>query len=198
MPDDNPSTQTPLNFIAEVLEDADFPVVFQEKNQDSPVEQVFVPFEHEKEELSGALQILFINDLTKTLGVEEEDEEDDEVQLLQFFLLCPFQCKAETCSEVALLLLALNRVLPIGSFGLSQKEHTIYFQYVLALEDQDDALNPVVILEVVSMINMFVLEFIESVSLVAKGEKTAEALLQEMEAKGMVLPPLGFPKQPAE
>ncbi len=198
MPDDDNTIQTPLNFIAEVLEDADFPVVFQEKNENSPVEQVFIPLEHDKEELSGALQILFINDLTKTLGVTEEDEDEDDVQLLQFFMLCPFQCKAETCSEVALLILALNRILPIGAFGMSQKEHTIYFQYVLALEDQEDAVNPMVILEVVSMISMFVIEFIESIALVAKGEKTADALLEEMEAKGMVLPPLGFPQQPSE
>lgn len=198
MSDDNHPNQTPLNFIAEVLEDADFPVVFQEADKDSPVEQVFVPLEHDKEELSGALQILFINDLTKTLGIAQEDEDDDELQLLQFFLLCPFQCKAETCSEVALFILALNRILPIGSFGMSQKEHTIYFQYVLALEDQDEALNPVVILEVVSMISMFVSEFIEGIACVAKGEKTSAALLEEMEAKGMVLPPLGFPEKASE
>lgn len=198
MPDDDNTIQTPLNFIAEILEDADFPIVFQEANENSPVEQVFVPLEHDKEELSGALQILFINDLTKTLGVAEEDEDEDDVQLLQFFMLCPFQCKVETCSEVASLILSLNRILPIGSFGMSQKEHTIYFQYVLALEDQEDAVNPMVVLEVVSMISMFVLEFIESIALVAKGEKTADVLLQEMEAKGMVLPPLGFPQQPSE
>lgn len=184
--------QTPLNFIAEVLDEGDFPVVYQEAGDQSPVEQVFVPFEHDREELSATLQILFINDLTKTLGVEEEE---DEIQLLQFFILFPFQCREETVREVALFILALNRILPIGSFGLSQKECTIYYQYVLALEDQGDALDPDLILEVVSMINMFVLEFIENISLVAKGEKTAEALLKDMEDKGMTLPPLGFPKE---
>lgn len=186
--------QTPLNFIAEVLDEGDFPVVYQEAGEQSPVEQVFVPFEHEKEALSSSLQILFINDLVKTLGIDQEEEED-EVQLLQFFLLCPFQCTADTVREVALFILALNRILPVGAFGLSQKEGTIYFQYVLALEDQGDALDPDLILEVVSMINMFVLEFIENISLVAKGEKTSDALLKEMEEKGMALPPLGFPKE---
>ncbi len=187
--------QTPLNFIAEVLDEGDFPVVYQEAGEQSPVEQVFVPFEHEKEALSSTLQILFINDLTKTLGVEEEE---DEVQLLQFFILFPFQCKEETVRDVALFILALNRILPVGSFGLSQKECTIYYQYILALEDQGDALAPDLILEVVSMINMFVLEFIENISIVAKGEKTAEVLLKEMEEKGMTLPPLGFPKEAEE
>lgn len=182
--------ETPLAELASVLTEAEFPVVHQTVDEKSPVEQIFVPIALDDDN-DLILQVLFVNDLVESMGVtdkESDDEEAEEAQLLQFFIYFPFQAKAEKRADLALFLMAINRLLPIGAFGVGHLEGTVYYQYILTNEDQ--YVSPLVILELVSMISMFIPEFFSKIASVAEGEETGEAVLEAMAKNGIVIPPL--------
>lgn len=186
---------TPLAELASILEEADFPVVYQEADDKSPVEQIFIPLEGQTEEQDLILQMLFVNDLVDSMGVtdkEDKDEEDEDAQLLQFFIYLPFETPPEKRADLALFLMTINRLLPVGAFGLSHKEGTVYYQYILASEDKE--VSPLVALEVVSMISMFILEFVPKIQLVAEGNQDCESMIKKMEEEGITLPPLSSAK----
>ena len=177
--------QPPLDRIAKTLEADDFAVYLNEKSEEVPFDQLFISLGEDEQKRPFVLQMLFVNDLTNIMELEEKEED---AALLQHFLTFPFTASPITVPELSKLVLMLNRIIPIGAFGLDINQGTLYFQYVLASKDRE--VNKTVILETVSMIGMFVMEFAKKLEAVATGEKCAQEIIKSLEEVGLFIPPL--------
>lgn len=178
-------SETPLSKISKILQDDDFATFMPEVSEENPIEQLYVSLGQDSQKRDLILQMLFINDLASKMGMEEEPED---AVLLQCFLAFPVVCKQEHIGEIAKLMVTLNRIIPIGALGTSLKEGTLYYQYVLALETREAPAK--VILEVISMIGMFTMEFADKLAAVARGQKTCDNIICELEEAGLTIPPV--------
>lgn len=181
----SPTKQTPLSRLGDILKKDDFVVHLNEKGPEIPFEQLFVSLGEDAQDRPFILQMLFVNDLAGIMKLEEKAED---ATLLQHFLIFPFIANAMTVPELSKLILMLNRIIPLGAFGLDVNRGTPYYQYILAAPDRE--INQTVALEAVSMIGMFTMEFASKLEAVASGEKKAQDVIKELEEIGLFIPPL--------
>lgn len=172
-----------LEAIAEYLKAEEFPVYLPKPTPDLQLDQLYVGLFKDEAGRDYVLQVVYVNDLAKSTGVTAEE---NEILLLQFFVSFPFKAEQTFLGDISSLILTINRILPLGAFGLSQKEGTIYFQYILASETKQ--ISKLVSVEVTNIIGMFVKEFAPKLASVATGEKTVDEVLKEMESTGLVIP----------
>jgi len=184
---DTPNTNliTPLGLLQSFLEDEDYDTQLIPVTPDQPFEILQVDLTDDVEGESVQLNMHFVNDVTQALGSLDDP---DDVFLLNCLIIFPFQAQQDKKVEAMELILSLNRLLPIGSFGMSFPDRSLYYQYHLATEDRDIPEN--VILDVVGMMGFFVGEFVPKIKAVLQGELTAQAYLDELAKGGIELPPL--------
>lgn len=178
-------TTSHLALIENILKEEDFATFLMPISEDNLFERLFVSLGQDDKSRDFTLQIHFINDVTNALGVDDDPED---AFILQFFLLLPYNIPHNKVNEASRVILTLNRILPVGAFGLSEDDGLAYFQYNLACEER--TVSEKVIKEVVSIIGFFSSEFSARIEQVAEGKITREALIQELAQAGIQFPSL--------
>lgn len=175
----------PLQIIAEALADENYASEYLPANDNRPIDMLLVSLTGENSSEPVILELTFTNDLLLKAGVEENI---DDAMILQFLVRYRFSFAKESAAELALLLMALNRVLPVGAFGLSEDVGTVYLQYALFLPsrmvDQD------VLGTIVAGIDSLATDLIEPIQAVGGGQRNAQEALQQLQEQGLIIPPM--------
>lgn len=172
-----------LKFIQNILDENDFETVFHTKTESQPfsiLEVLLTSFDETKDHVFS-LNVHYVNEVAEAFGAIDESED---IQLLEFLIQFPEVIRPEFFAEVARLILSLNRLLPVGSFGLSESNQAFYFQYTLGLENTE--ISEVVLLEVIHMIHFFVDDFAPNIAAVGDGRLNREDYLKGFEEMGLV------------
>ena len=172
----------------EAIEDLDYSVVHSPPEEGAPFERLQVLIGVDSEERPLSLQLSFINDVALAVGAGEDEEDTHDAIFLQFILLFPVPVGADHIPGLMAYLMQINRILPVGGFGVSQPDGTVYYQYNLALPERDIDEN--VLLEVVQIIDFFVNKFQESIGKVSTGALASDGALQQMRDEGIFPPPM--------
>ena len=115
---------TPLTIIQQDLLADEYDARLLGIDDENSYKRLFVVFDRDDKGRDQILQPMFINDV---LNLSGQPDEPKNMHLLQFALEPPFQVPEASLPEVAPLLLTLNRVLPIGTLGLTEPERRVYF-----------------------------------------------------------------------
>jgi hypothetical protein len=182
-------SDSPLGIIEQLLKREDFGTRLLEKSEERPFELLFVGVGEDAKKRGYTMQIHYVNDVANAVGGHDTP---DDAYILQFFLVFPFLIKREHRADVSRAILAINRILPVGAFGLSEQEGTPYYQYNLAssarLRDKK------VLLEIMSIMGFFTSEFSPKFEAIGDGQITCDALFAELAKGGIVFPPITPPK----
>lgn len=181
--------QSPLAVIEQALIEEKFATRLLEKDSERPFDLLFTGIGEDEKKRGYTVQIHFVNDVTNAVGAVDEPED---AYLLQFFLVFPYLVEQSKKAEVGRAMLAINRILPIGAFGMSDEEGTPYYQYNLACPER--AVSKKVLLEVLSIMGFFTSEFSPKFEAISEGQDTFESLVETLSKGGIVFPPITPPK----
>ncbi|GAB4276756.1 MAG TPA: hypothetical protein DIU37_02630 [Opitutae bacterium] len=183
------ASQSPLAVIEQTLKEEKFATRLLEKDNERPFDLLFAGIGEDEKKRGYTVQLHFVNDVTNAVGGADEPED---AYLLQFFLVFPYLIEASKKAEVARAMLAINRILPIGAFGMSEQEGTPYYQYNLACADR--SVDGTVLLEILSIMGFFTSEFSPKFEAISEGTDTFDSLIEALSKGGIVFPPITPPK----
>lgn len=187
-----PPPPSPLSEMEDVLMEEDFQTLLQPVDEENFYEKLHVSLGEDERGRQFNVQIHFINDVNRAQGSEDEPED---IVLLQMFLLLPYSITDTTLLPTARLILMLNRILPLGAFGISEVDGAMFYQYNCGLIDR--VMDPDVLVESLRMIGFFITKFTDLIEEVATGSRTFEAAAQWLFDQGIQVPPLtGLPSPP--
>jgi len=113
-----------LRDIQKCLDQEGFSTSFQVANPEQPLDQLFVLLELEERDVQLALELVYVPDV---------EEEFENVKLLQFFVMLPFEIQEADAAQVRKSILQLNLNLPLMAFGFHEVDEYLYFRHVLML-----------------------------------------------------------------
>lgn len=182
-------TMSPLEALIAPLEEFEYFADHQPVGDESLFERLYISLHVDEESpREYGVEIFFINDVTEAFGDQEEEED---AIIAQFMLILPFRIRIEGYLEVMRFCNLVNRMLPIGAFGLSEQDEAVFFRYCLATESR--AIPHDVLLEVISAIEyacrVYALQF-EALSI---GARKYDDIVREIEEAGNQLPSVGDP-----
>jgi hypothetical protein len=182
--------KSPLARLMEPLEELEYYADHLAITEDGMYErlQLRLEVDESRPELEYSVEIYYINDVMEALGAEMEGED---AILTQFMLVLPFRFPIEAFIEAMRLCNIVNRLLPMGAFGLSEQDDAVYLRYVLATETR--AIPGDVLIEVVQAFEHACQEYGPHFEKIAQRESTADAFIAAFEASGHPLPSVGNP-----
>lgn len=152
--------------------------------------QLYVFLLADKQERGFIMQMDFLDDTAKAAGLVDDD---DTLSVLQFFTAFPFVVEPQAVEETGMLLLKLNRAIPVGAFGLSEEDRSLYFRYCLE-STRPEVPDPALVAETVTMMAYFVSLTASAIEAVAKHGKKRGEVIAALAASGDLafspLPPL--------
>ncbi len=152
----------------------------------SAINQLLVYLHSDSRNMDYVLQLIFLNDAARAAGAQFD--EDTPVNL-QLFISFPFLVGPGFETETGMLLHALNRILPIGGFGLSEDDRVLYYRYNLT--SAGDGPPDDVVEEAIGMISFFLSAMAEGIHDVAKNVRQRRAVVADLTVnKGLVFPPM--------
>jgi hypothetical protein len=128
----------------------------------------------------------FPQDLLYASGQEESIED---AFTLQFLLRYRFSFDAAHAADLALLLHELNRLIPVGAFGMSSDVGTVFLQYALILPTRDADQD--VLATILSSFEAFAPMLAPMIEEVGVGRRSVKSVLEELErSEDLVIPPM--------
>ena len=181
---------SPLQSLIEPLAEFEYDAEHQPAGEASIYETLFITLdiEEDRPERNYTIEVFFINDVTEAFG-DEEAEED--AVIAQFTLILPFRIRVESYLEILRFCTLVNRLTPMGTFGLSENDEAVYLRYCLATESR--SIPPVVLLEVVSALEFCCKEYGPLIEELSNGTRTYDDHIAAFEATGRQLPSVGNP-----
>ncbi len=175
--------QSPLHTLSEILSLLGFAVQFLPADTQNKLDQLFIGLDQDAQEgrHSYILQLFFMEDILKAMQPDLEVEEAPRSSL-QMVLKLPvaFQSLKENQELEGLrLIILLNKLLPVGNFGLEGENNEVYFRYVLMGDSQN--FNGRLIIEVIEQIRFFIQRMAPLFEACVQSEKTALQVLDESE-----------------
>ncbi len=174
----------PLQTIAAALEDEDYVCEYMAATTNRPIDVLLVSLGEDLSE-PFLIEITFPGDLLLAMG---DQESYDECFLLQFLLRYRFSFAPEHAAELGMFLLALNRLVPSGAFGLDDETGAIFLQYVLFLPTRD--VEQDVLGLIVSSFDSFAPSLAPLIQQVGGGKLTGKEAIAKMAELGMEIPPM--------
>lgn len=123
--------RTALSVLSEELSYREFATYFSPLEEGTPLEQVVVTLGQWDDHLL-IMKFVSLLDLRLASGVTAGDILEPEV--LHGTLVLPFEIGEEQVEETSRAVFLYNRLLPIGSFGVSPKDRLCYFQTAITVE----------------------------------------------------------------
>ncbi|WP_038160587.1 YbjN domain-containing protein [Verrucomicrobium sp. BvORR106] len=184
-------TQSPLAILAGPLEDLEYYVDLKPVQEDGLYERLYLTLDvdEERPELEYGLEIYFINDVMEAFG---SDTDAEEAVVTQFMLVLPFSFLAETLLEAMRLCNYVNRLLPMGAFGVSEEDGAVFLRYCLASESR--AVPESVVIEVVQALEFACREYGPHFEKISLGQSAVKEFLGTFEESGHQIPSVGSPE----
>lgn len=184
------ATKSPLETLIGPLEEFEYYADHQPAGDESPFERLYISLDVEdpQPDREYGLEIFFINDVTEAFG--DQEVEEDAIRA-QFMLILPFRIRVDAYLEVMRYCNLVNRMLPIGAFGLSEQDEAVYLRYCLATESR--AIPHDVLIEVVSAMEYACKAYAPQFEELSTGAKKYDAYVREFEQTGQQLPSVGDP-----
>lgn len=174
----------PLQTIATALEDEDYVCEFMAATTNRPIDVLLISIGEDTRE-PYIIEMTFPGDLLLALG---DQETFDECFTLQFLLRYRFSFGPEHSNELSQFLLALNRLVPIGAFGMDNDTGAIFLQYALLLptrEVEQDVLSTAV-----SSFDSFAPTLGPLIQQVGGGQISCKDAIAKLAGLGMEIPPM--------
>lgn len=187
MPDESPS---PLAALLEPLEEFEYFADHQPAGDESLFERLYISLnvDDAQPDREYGVEVFFINDVTEAFGAVEEEED---AVIAQFMLLLPFRIQVEGYLEVMRFCNLVNRMLPLGAFGLSEQDEAVFLRYCLAAESR--TIPHDVLLEVVSAMEYACRAYAPQFEALSTGARKYDDVVREIEEAGQQLPSVGDP-----
>ena len=181
---------TPLGSLIEPLEDLEYIATLHRVESDGLIETLHVLLDGapDRTGLLFNLEICIMNDLMQAFG---DEDEADEAIITQFMLVLPFSFTPESYLEVMRLCNIINRLLPVGAFGLSENDGAVYLRYCLTSASR--YIDDVVIAETVQALEFACREYGPHFEKASQGEAAASDFLRKFAESGHTLPSVGDP-----
>ena len=186
MSQSNSHKQSPLVNIKEFLSDVEaFTTKHLLPDEEYPYERLVINVGSDDAGRDYSASIYFIDnsdfededeDTEESENSEDDEDEDgdieDDILFLQFFMELPVEIDAKHEDALAHWLLTLNGILPAGGFNIARSKEgsSIYYLYNWAC--QDDDIDPLVFMELLSIMTFFCQEFATLTEAIALGKKT--------------------------
>ncbi|WP_027183823.1 hypothetical protein [Desulfovibrio inopinatus] len=155
----------------------------QSADENCPADRLYVHLDMDDHKREYTLQIA---SLGNTAGDHGLAVEADKPRSIQFILMAPFVVDTPHIAETGLYLLMVNRLLPLGAFGLIEDEGFIYFNYSLLTNDA--SINTALCFEIISAIGFFINATRQITELVACGDISHHEAVQQLEQAGFEFP----------
>lgn len=172
-----------LKNIQSILEKKGIKSELEAKSDKQPFDRLWVLLFEDEKERPYLLQMAYVNDILKALGVKDEKEK---TFILHFYASLPYTLKEGAEASAARLLHTLTPILPLGSLSYNERDRQIYYQYKWACPSVE--VDPDTLIEIVSIIMGFMVELVPVIEPVATGEKDYDTLLKDLEKMGVQLP----------
>lgn len=183
---------TRLRFLSQILAERQIPVAYLPPDEDTG-EMLLIT----AAVMNGAvvpMRLIPLNDITPQAS---EDSAPLTSWLLHASLVFPFHVPEGRITEVMRATQLVSRVLPLCSLGVIEPEGGCYLQACVAIEDVD-AIPRAVLLDVIGMARMAASTYGPALAEIAAGTLTYADFAKELEARGLMPPPLfGAPEEQA-
>lgn len=207
MSQSNSHKESPLVNIKEFLSDVEaFTTKHLLPDEEYPYERLVINVGSDEAGRDYSASIYFIDnsdfdddedaddDADEADAEESEDSEDDDGEIeddilfLQFFMELPIEIDAKHEDALAHWLLTLNGILPAGAFNIARSKEgsSIYYLYNWAC--QDDDIDPLVFMELLSIMTFFCQEFATLTEAIALGKKTLKDGHKALVEQGLYSP----------
>ena len=186
---------SPLTLLKEPLEDLEYSVVHESVNSENLVEKLFISLEIEGQPAKRQfiIELFFVNDVLEAFaGPTEEDDDGDETIMAQFNLVLPVSIPTQSYGDIMRVINLINRLTPLGAFGLSEDDGAIYLRYSLAAESRE--IPEALLLQVVSAFEYLSLEYTPIFEAMVEGTSSAQEFIDSFEKSGNPIPSVGNPK----
>jgi hypothetical protein len=183
-------TKSPLEALIEPLEEFEYFADHQPAGDESLFERLYISLhvDEAQPDREYGVEVFFINDVTEVFGDQEEEED---AIIAQFMLILPFRIQIDGYLEVMRFCNLVNRMLPLGAFGLSEQDEAVYLRYCLAAESR--AIPHDVLMEVVSAMEYACRAYSSQFEALSTGAMKYDDIVREMEGNGQQLPSVGDP-----
>jgi hypothetical protein len=183
-------TETPLSLLKDALEDLEYTVFHERVGADSVMEKLFISLEIEGQpaERQFVIEVFFINDVLQAFGGEDAD---DDAIMSQFTIVLPVVIPPSAFLEINRFCALVNRLAPLGAFGLSEPDQAVYLRYCLATESRD--MPDTVVIQVVSVFEYLCREYLPQFESICDGSLTVDAFMAAFEKTGHAIPSVGNP-----
>lgn len=184
---------SPLSLLKEPLEDLEYIVLHEPVNGENLVEKLFISLEIEgqPQRRQFVIELFFVNDVLEAFAGPTEDEDGDETIMAQFNLVLPLSIPAHAYGDIMRVCNVVNRMTPLGAFGLSEDDGAIYLRYSLAAESRD--LPEAILLQVVSAFEYLSLEYTPIFAAITEGRSSAQEFMDSFAKSGNPIPSVGNP-----
>lgn len=182
---------TPLARLLEPLDDLEYTVAHAPVDSTNLVEKLYIQLDLENQppERRFIVELFFVNDVLQAFG---GDDDDADTLLAQFTLLLPIVIPDDVHLELHRCLALINRLTPLGAFGLSEADQAVYLRYTLAGESREIA--DTVLIEVLSIFEYLCQEYLPLFETVRAKTLTAQRLTAQFAESGHAIPSMGDPR----
>jgi hypothetical protein len=183
-------TETPLSLVKEALEDLEYTVYHERAGGENLVEKLLISLEIEEQppQLQFVIELLFINDVLHAFG---SDDDDDDAIMSQFSLVLPMLIPRAAFDEINRFCSIVNRLAPLGAFGLSEADQAVYLRYCLATESRE--MPDSLVIQVVSVFEFLCREYAKVFASIGDGSYTSAAFIEAFASTGNTIPSVGNP-----
>ncbi|RBP46188.1 hypothetical protein DES53_102574 [Roseimicrobium gellanilyticum] len=183
-------TKSPLEALIEPLEEFEYFADHQPAADESVFERLYISLnvDDPQPDREYGVEVFFINDVTEAFGAQEEEED---AIIAQFMLILPFRIQVDGYLEIMRFCNLVNRMLPLGAFGLSEQDEAVFLRYCLATESR--AIPHDVLLEVVSAMEYACKAYASQFEALSAGTMKYDDIVREVEESGQQLPSVGDP-----
>lgn len=181
---------SPLEALVGPLEELEYFSELQRAGDDGAYERLHISLNPDElhPDRIHSLEVFFLNDVAEAFGDEEEEED---AVIAQFMLLLPVKFPLESYLHVMRYCNLVNRLLPVGAFGLSEQDGAVYLRHCLATESRN--IPPDLMIEVVRALEYACRQYGPHFESVGSGAKTYDDLVLEFETSGQQIPSVGDP-----
>jgi putative sensory transduction regulator len=183
-------TLSPLQTLVAPLEELEYFCDHRPVGNETPYESLYISLnvDEERPERAYGLEMFFLNDLAESLGDEEQEED---AIIAQFMLVLPFPIPVEAYLDVMRYCGLVNRLMPVGAFGLSEDDGAVYLRHCLATADR--IIPEIVLIEVVTALEYACKEYGAQFEELSTGKKTYEDHVARFDEAGLPIPSVGHP-----
>ena len=165
--------------LAQYLTAEEFTAQAMPASAQAPADQLIVQLEPERLNWKLHAELAFTSDLerAKNTGGAQPEEEDDNRDYLQFFVLLPLRFSPERAGDMSRLVAMINNTLPLIGFSISENQGWVFFRHMMLI--LDSKVDPAAVCENLTMIEYLIETFGRALDELSSGNKTLIQIVKD-------------------